>query len=110
MSGMLSNLYKLQAKLYIFSIHNKLLPEKFQVMFHKNSAVYSYQIRQANPVLYIKYLEIHNCLLRPKNLEPASNKTETNPTLKTCKAHLKTRTSYELVIIPHMNGIYLILI
>ena len=31
----LSNIYKLQVGIFMFSVHNKLLPEKFQVMLHK---------------------------------------------------------------------------
>ena len=44
----LSNINKLQVGIFMFSVHNKLLPEKFQVMLHKNSLVHSYQTRQAS--------------------------------------------------------------
>ena len=44
----LKQIHNLQAGLFMFSAHNKLLSEKFQDMFQKNSQVHSYQTRQAN--------------------------------------------------------------
>ena len=90
----LSNIYKLHAGLFMFSIHNKLLPEKFQVMFYKNLALHSCQTRQTNHfkipyfITNVKKLAIiYQC---PKIWNQFPLKLKLSPTLKTFKAHLKT--------------------
>ena len=90
----MSNIYKLQTGLFMFSINNKLLPKKFQVMFHKNSAVHSYQTRQANhfriPYFRTNIKKFTIVYQGPKLWNALPLKLKLCPTLKTFKAHLKT--------------------
>ena len=89
----MSNIYKLQAGLFMFSIHNKFLPEKFQVLFHKSSAVHSNQTRQANhfriPYFRTNMKKPTIVYQGPKIWNSLPLKLKLYPTLKTFKAHLK---------------------
>ena len=43
----INNIFKLQAGLFMFSLHNRVLSEQFQSLFQTNSSIHSYQTRQA---------------------------------------------------------------
>ena len=90
----LSNIYKLQVGIFMFSVENKLLPEKFQAMFHKNSSVHCYQTRQAThyripfPRTNVKkFTIVYN---GPKFWNSLPLKLKLSSTMKTFKAELKT--------------------
>ena len=78
----------------MFSVHNNLLPEKFQVVLHKNSLVHSYQTRQAShyriPYFRKDVKKFTIVYQDPKLWNPLPLKLKLSPTLKTFKAHLKT--------------------
>ena len=43
----INNIFKLQAGLFMFSLHNRVLSKQFQSLFQTNSSIHSYQTRQA---------------------------------------------------------------
>ena len=49
-----------------------------------------------------KNVQVQNCLSRPKNLEPASIKTETKSNSENIQSPPQD-TSHKFVIIPHLN-------
>ena len=43
----INNIFKLQAGLFMFSLHNRVLSDQFQSLFQTNSSIHSYQTGQA---------------------------------------------------------------
>ena len=78
----------------MFSVHNKLLPEKLKVMLHKNSLVESYQTRQASdyriPCFRTNVKKFTIVYQGPKLWNPLPLKLKLGPTLKTFKDNLKS--------------------
>ena len=89
----LSNIYKLQAGIFMFSVHNKVLAAMFQSMFHQNSHVHSYLTRQANhykiPYCRTNIMKFSIAYQGPKFWNSLPPTLKANSSLKTFKAKLK---------------------